>query len=591
MSDTQSEILELVQVLWRKVQKDEAKLKEDLQTCKANFARSMSNAITEYERHDPSMAVSAHIRGCEWIVTRSNSDRKILQEKLQQHIALLEKIHRALESQGNPRKASLVLLDSRELRFFLQRYDAEMNVLESLLLQSSLHRIASFQDEQTREQIWKEHQARFGDHIQPSQTLKPATVITPKLTDCQSRLSNLPPEILAAIFNACDLETCISLREVDSAWYLLFQRSDSALRQKMAVRNPWIKPGDDLRTWRDCVLVFVTRLKTWKSAKHLDNIKIPRKKVPRKTVVAFRLGRDEKLSPNYSIMADSHSCPYSCQHLHFYAEDPEHCFTRDPWTLETANESDSNAVVYIDGDKTIIKGEGDVCVTLPTASIRPEHISSPSPLEETESYLMVKLKNGKRYAMPRDKPHFDYGIEITLDHNLDVSEVGGILVCGNMNTSTEFFLADFESRTLKRYAAKGEFWLEAFYNGLIWVKKFRDVMIPTFVDLKDPQKVYYSATKAISAVSVADARQCSRSRASQFVVGVGLYANETGIVDLARGIVTIVQPPHTGFDDEERATFVGWLNGHSQARMMHPHDVPDIEKEVFQKYGVPEEDW
>lgn len=61
----------------------------------------------------------------------------------------------------------------------------------------------------------------------------------------------------------------------------------------MTVRNLWIKPGDDLGTWRDCAMVFVTRLKSWQSAKQLHQIKIAKKKEIRKTVVALELERDE----------------------------------------------------------------------------------------------------------------------------------------------------------------------------------------------------------------------------------------------------------------------------------------------------------
>lgn len=550
----------------------------------------MSNAFSEYERRHRSIAVSAQIRAFEGIVARSRSDRKKFQEKLQQHIAVLEKIFRVFVALGNP-KTAIIRLDTAELRFFLESHDTVMNELESLLLQSAFQHMAEFHDEQTREQIWKNHQFRFGEHIQPCQTLKPATEVTSKLPDSQSRFSNLPPEILAAIFNACDLETCVNLREVDSAWYLLFQRSDLILKQKMAVRNPWITPSDDFRTWRDCALVFVTRLKTWHNANHLDSIHIEPRQGGRKTVVGMELKRNEKLSPNFSIMADSHGCPYSCQHMHVIDATEQHCFTRDPWTLETSNESDSHAVVYVEDDKTIIEVTGDVRVTLPSSFIKPEEITDSQPLKETESFLVVNLKNGLKYAMPRDQPHYENGMDIPAAYDI-VSDVGGILVCWNRENFQKFFAADFQSKTFKEFTMSEETRLDAFYNGLMWwKKKDRKVLIPTFVDLEDPDKVYYSANRAITGVAPYLAAQCSRARAAQFCIGSG--GDDTiDIVDMARGIVTnVLSPIGYGVDGEDRTNFLGWFNGQFQALMMNPDDVWEIQEEVFQKYGIPEEDW
>lgn len=101
-----------------------------------------------------------------------------------------------------------------------------MDELEEALLQTGLQTMARHQKPETRELIWTRHQARFGEHIRPLQAFKPATTVVADIHTAAlvpgkaSRFTDVPPEIMEIVFNACDLETCVSLREVSSAWYL-----------------------------------------------------------------------------------------------------------------------------------------------------------------------------------------------------------------------------------------------------------------------------------------------------------------------------------------------------------------------------------
>ena len=91
----------------------------------------------------------------------------------------------------------------------------------------------------------------------------------------------LPPETVYNIFAHAELETCVDLREVSTFWYAAFNQLDARLlKQKVKERNPWLKPGEDgteLKTWRDCVRVFVGRLRSgkWTSIECLEDIKYP----------------------------------------------------------------------------------------------------------------------------------------------------------------------------------------------------------------------------------------------------------------------------------------------------------------------------
>lgn len=54
-------------------------------------------------------------------------------------------------------------------------------------------------------------------------------------------------------------------------------------------------------------------------------------------------------------MADPHTCPFSlCQHLHAFDQYQILFYNLDPWTLETSISSDSDALVYVEDDQTII---------------------------------------------------------------------------------------------------------------------------------------------------------------------------------------------------------------------------------------------
>ncbi|RMI95679.1 hypothetical protein BD777DRAFT_129531 [Yarrowia lipolytica] len=79
----------------------------------------------------------------------------------------------------------------------------------------------------------------------------------------------LPPETVYNIFAHAELETCVDLREVSTFWYAAFNQLDARLLKQ--------KPGEDgteLKTWRDCVRVFVGRL-GWTSIECLEDIKYP----------------------------------------------------------------------------------------------------------------------------------------------------------------------------------------------------------------------------------------------------------------------------------------------------------------------------
>lgn len=79
---------------------------------------------------------------------------------------------------------------------------------------------------------------------------------------------DLPLDIKGLIFDCIDLETCVILRQVSSAWYTAFRVFDGVLKTKVIDKSRVLEPGkgdySDLVTWGDCALVFVGRLKNKK---------------------------------------------------------------------------------------------------------------------------------------------------------------------------------------------------------------------------------------------------------------------------------------------------------------------------------------
>lgn len=601
ISDARQDTLDLMDLLEGEVvKKNEEKLNERLRCIRADLVTKVGRAVNSYplngSRHteeEVALAVRFFTKDHRRIMSAMRPLRVSIKNGLRLHIEVLEKMGRVLQSQGSTRRRSAIQLRSDRFRSLLLSFDSEIDQHAATLLQTGLQTMALHKTPETRELIWTQHQARFGEHIKPSKLLKPKTAVTYKdsvaCTDKPSFLSGVPPEIMEMIFSACDLETCVRLREVSSVWYLLFQKSDVTLRQKMLARDPWIRPGDDLSSWRDCAMVFVTRLRTWQSATHVDNIRVADKVETRKIVVGFEIGRDERLPDNFSFMTDAHQCVSSCQHLHLRDSTEEHLFSRDFRTLEVTLNEYRHELVSSDDYGTVIKCAGDFHVTLPP-SIKPEDITDDiDSTVNTQSYVMVILKNDRAYVLRRDQPHCRHGFEIDYIHGMQPFEIGGNIVLSRWSSDKriQYSFIDFETKIVRMYNPAATSDLVASYNGMMWWKR-DGLMVPTFVDLRSPDKVYYSATKAVTGITQFRASQCSQSRAAQFCIVDGT-SDQVGIVDMARGIITTVKPP-SGWPDNEHATFVGWLDGRFQARVMSDAVVEELTAEVFERFGIVEED-
>lgn len=220
------------------------------------------------------------------------------------------------------------------------------------------------QDEELREWYFMEELSRFGRHVTESLRPKPDVIIEDKVVSLSRRLE-LSPECISLVYSHCDLETCVSLRQVSSAWYKVFGQINHIWRSKMRERNPFIEPGDaDMKSYADCVLVFVARLK-WPTVSNLNDMEVSGEPAERNKVVGFELGLNEKLPSNFTGMMPFESgCTVACDHFFALAAWESQEFIRDLWDLSSRPKDEPYEVIGVGEHGTVVKYR-DIEVTLP----------------------------------------------------------------------------------------------------------------------------------------------------------------------------------------------------------------------------------
>lgn len=569
------------------------------------FPNSDFNGHSEIPQVDE--MVRTFIHDYQQIIQRLRCQRDSLRKRLEEHFSILDNALRFFRSFRAEKHLGQVKKRWQTFKRMLEAFDSGLDLQESIQYQTGLANIMRrLKAEPDRHLFWTKYLAQFGSHVVPKKTLKPATS-----TDNQAAHSQLPSEIMTMIYDCADLETCVNLRETSSAWFHTFHRMD--FKAKLARRNPWITPQDDLGSWSECVLVFVARLKTWPSADSIDNISIPAKAPSRKKMlVAVELESDEKLPTNFStILGDA---AYGIvEHLEVWTSDNErHSYLRDPWTHESRDmmADKSFDVVTLDEDKYVIRCKG-LEITLPPSLA--EAAEEMQLIRVYEAFVFIELANDQAYIVPRDKPHFNSGLLVDCPDG-SLFEAGGVVYEHTETPEKGTFrlrLYDPETRTMVDCAHNtGQYTANAAsYNGLIWwVRQLEDgecAVFPTFLDLASPGKMYYHPEKGVRGAHSEFVFQCSRARGmGQFVVskpfddGCERVRSELQVVDLAAGVITDILPPsgwpRTTF--ESKKVFIGSVEGDQtepsfQARIMSEKAVQEATRSALQSLGVPEDEW
>lgn len=463
---------------------------------------------------------------------------------------------------------------SKTLTELQRETEQQLNYFFAALKQSYIQKMLTKQTTEVKDHFFMNGTSGSSGDIQaPSTDTRPSVKVELKKT--ASGLG-LPAEIMSMIFSFADLESCVALREVNSEWYSIFQQMDLAFSSKLKQRNPWMQPGDaDLQTWRDCVLVFAARLKTWPTTFKLDNIEVPEKEEKRETVVAFRLKHGERLPHNFTGMQPSLSdnCQQACGHLHANSKPVGLRFTYDLWTLQPI---EGVQVVRVEGDTTVVKKLG-VEITLSTTMMPTE--GSNLRVKVLKGSIFVYLDETTALAMPRDKPPFKNGFTFDFMEDDRVSECGNVLIRKSHRRQSdipEYSFADFETKQMIFYPTPTSQVPTGFYNGLTWwLNQPHSTLVPTFVDQDSPDKIYYNSSKSITGVSPRGFEQTCRSCDSHhFAASHNPGGLDAEIVNFATGSITSIIPP-LGWPSDSGSIRVipGFLNGKFQARIMCDDDI------------------
>ncbi|KAG5355687.1 hypothetical protein CJU89_5392 [Yarrowia sp. B02] len=473
----------------------------------------------------------------------------------------------------------LVFLHTSTAKKLADRELGYREKMDSLLLQSQMHDLLAGQEKSLIKQVWQEFN-NSSEHLDRKDN-------RPEVDVANKGGVNLPFEIATLVYSHCDLESCVSLREASSYWYHAYAHAEHALKPALLKRFPWFKPEGEMQTWGDCVLVYISRLasKKWKNIKGWDDITIPPpKRVKLVTALEFKHG--ENLPKSYEGFDDhrEYDCSFSCDTLH--VENLPQSALLDPWTQNTQLENPSKIKVVSEGEDGLVITFMGIEITLPSF-VRREDLPKNTtfcdraPIFVNSDIIMIETPN-MHFVFPRDKPHFAHA-SLYPPHADAVSRVGNIFVT-RYEWGT-YGLHDPHGKQLVKYGnaifSKNNALPEENYNGLVWWFLGDKHLVPTFLDLDNPDKVYCREDLIITLPDKAPdgLHQCLRPENSRYLTDRTEYGG-IRMVDLDQGVVTDVEKAGEAIRDESRV-FLGYENGKFLARFMSAATVRHYIKDYW----------
>lgn len=402
-----------------------------------------------------------------------------------------------------------------------------------------------------------------------------------ELKNVTSREFHVPAEIMSAIYAAAPVETCATLRQVNKAWYSVFQESEKIFSTKVPARHPWMRPGDgDLQNWLDCVLVFAARLK-WDSTDNIDDIEPLNKAPERRTVMGTELKLNEKLPQSFKTMfAEYGRTVRVTEPMQVYHRPTEQIFTMNHWTLQAKREDDTYHVIYSGDDKNIIRKDG-IDIHLP-GFMKPPQDPFLWTVVVGSTSISIFVGGGGVLLLPIHSPRYEHAVVFL---GTEPAYEAGDLVVVKETTSHKHHIADFHSRRMVEYAPAEDARPEALYNGLIWFSfKEKTALVPTFIDLDTPDKVYYNVNRGISGIDTElGMEQGYRAHNSaQFVVSAN--GDDCEIIDLVTGVITLVTCPY-GWPHQTMYQ-IGFDDGVFKARCMSEDTSWTYREAILRTFGV-----
>lgn len=494
---------------------------------------------------------------------------------------------------------------------------------KSARLQSGLLGLLVDPPEEIQQWYHDKYLAQYADHIESkrSDIFKPVVEVSEKRFDRPTALS-LPPELIHLVYSFCDVETCVTLRQVSSTWFHGFENVD--LEQKLASRNPWIRPEDgDLKTWTDCVLVFVARLQSskWTATDKPSSVRFSGKSQTKKVVIARELKYEEKLPVEFTGLVGDWTCKTGvCNHLHAhyrmydgdriqrndeYMLNPwnmEHKISHEAYQFVTASSNEERTVVRYKGvEFGLPKRYADLIVLHDPADRFQRHVTL------LPSFIIVHLTNDTLIALPRDaKPDFNNFCSMDTKDTRHVfpKELNGILMLEIHGPRNKFCFVDFCTKEegkarIKTIPADSSCSPVAAHNGLIWWQLYPSrgicALVPSFLDLEQPDKFFYRDDRAIFRSSPQSKAQGVKSRGwSKYLISVS-GGDRLELVDLDTRHVTLITTPvpseWPAGEGSNVQLFVGFQNGKFCARFMSPTTMVKTCKGVLDAHGFEHNDY
>lgn len=489
-------------------------------------------------------------------------------------------------------------------------YEFDRNERDVSILQTHLQNLVKEQNQVLQEWYFEQILSRFTEHLSVPQSTRPVVNLVRKKNN---QAKPVPAEIMLMIYTAADLESCVSLRQVNVDWYATFYNNDGFLEPKVSARNPWMEPGEgDLQSWADCAIVFVGRLQSgkWTSTKSLPGFNAWDTRAQpdmNKTIVAHELKMDQKLPRNFKSITRSSEPPYS-KFAGFNTYGRSHFINL--WTLKPIEKRFETWDVVCDSKSTKIIRKHNIEITLDPSSklrkIREVGIGKRS--------IWVTFGYDGTALFPLENPHHDYGFICDGIHNFfEVNEV--LYKYSRLDHSTTYSFADFDLKEMVSCDFSQHYQTlmkEPHYNGLCWIARALKTMWPVFLDLDSPHLMYYRQDRVISWTGRYNPcgplfEQGSKSCGSLFEQGskscdsshllVNYYARSIRVVNVHTGVVTKVVCPH-GWDKERDELkvrmFPGFLNGKFQTYVMHKNVVERTRRKVrkvAEREPDEEEEW
>lgn len=397
-----------------------------------------------------------------------------------------------------------------KLDLIKQWVQSDLESTQSAHFQEALQVMLEGQDEELKKMAMEP----FSQHLNRKES-------TREKLGMRITIGQVPLEIADMIFSYCTLETCVSLRQVSSFWYNVYQDSECLLETKLNERNPWITPEGDM-TWGDCSLVYISRISKWKSVTSKDELEFSQKPYTPKILTATPLRYGEKVPDNFSPL-DSHDiyqdrwAKKAIDQLYMFINRQARL---DPKTL---------AVDFFERVEPVI--ESHVLKYAGYELTLPPDIENPHVAMETH-HIVVMPFSGDEYVFQKKKPlHWKHAYKPPL---------------GGYELGLFWWL---DNKPVDPFSGKVVDWLAlgqalACYNGLVWVKR-GDRVFPVLYDAQTPDIMYFSDEKSVVVDHpVVDHGEWFQSRTqanTQFLIQ-DTYRGFS-VLDLETGIVTEVENP------------------------------------------------